>query len=101
MPDLDNAWIKVENAAIAVRRHAETPLHHAFATHLHKVSGALRTLEKVFEGDIGEGAETYELEAILSPRDVLTEATAEAHKALADLHGALRAAHRGGNNATS
>ena len=90
---LDYAYEKVNNAVDAIRRHAETPLHYAFAKHLEKVSAALHDLEWTLSGDYGEGREIPAIEACISPTAVLEHCTGEAKLAIANLEVALAKAH--------
>lgn len=86
---LDYACDKVRDAAEAVRRRAETPLHRAFAKHLEKVSDALHDLEWVLSGDKCEGDEIAVINACLPKGAVLKTCTDEAWEALANLRTAL------------
>jgi hypothetical protein len=89
---LDYVYDRVHDAAQAVRRRAETPLHRALANHLDKVSDALHDLEWVLSGDKSEGDEIPAIEACLSREFILEHATQEAREALANLEAALEKA---------
>lgn len=86
---LDYAYEKVNDAADAVRRRAETSLHRAFAKHLDKVSAALRALEWMLSGGTSEGSEIEAIKACLPKGAVLKSCTEEAREALANLKAAL------------
>lgn len=89
---LDYVYARVEDAAMNVASRAQTPLHRAFAMHLHKVAKALRDLEWMLSCDTAEGSEIEAIRAALPEGAELECATARAREALADLHTALRGA---------
>jgi hypothetical protein len=88
---LNYVYSSVDSAARDVKFRAETPLHHAFATHLLKVAKALHDLEWVWSGDYGPGDEVEAIRAVLGEGAELEAATERAEKALADLKSVLTA----------
>lgn len=88
---LNYVYSIVESAARDVKFRAETPLHHAFATHLLKVAKALHDLEWVWSSDYGPGDEVEAIRAVLGEGAELEAATERAERALADLKSILRA----------
>lgn len=89
---LDYVFSRVDNAADVVLARADNPLHHAFASHLKKVSLALHDLEWVWSGDFGKGQEEAAIRAIVSPTDILLDAVKSAEKARDELIAALKEA---------
>lgn len=92
---LNYIYRSMDSAAFDVESRAETPLHHAFASHLRKVAKALHDLEWVWSSDYGPGDEVEAIRAVLGEGAEIEAATERAEKALADLTSALSANAKG------
>lgn len=91
---LDYLYGRVNDAVTQIDTYGETPVQRAFARHLEKVAKALHDLEWVMSGDYGEGGEVEAIMAVISPADVLQEATRRALEARDELNVAIEnAAH--------
>lgn len=77
---LDYVYIRVEDAAWSIGKRAETPLHKAFAKHLHYVAAALHDLEWLYSGDYSDGREVDSIRRCLSPEAELEAIIQEAGK---------------------
>ena len=88
---LNYVYSAVEGAAMTVSALAETTLHRAFASHLHKVAKALKDLEWMLSCDTSPGSEELAIRAVLHEGAEIEAATEQARKALADLEAALSA----------
>jgi hypothetical protein len=82
---LNYVFSQVDDAAHEIRRNAETPLHHAFADHLVKVSKALHDIEWLFSGDYGDGREVEAIREVVSPEAELQSLVARAEAISVDL----------------
>lgn len=82
---LNYAFSRLEDTAGDIRRHAETPLHHAFADHLIKVAKALHDIEWLFSGDYGEGQEVEAIKAVLPADAEIVSAIGRAEATSSDL----------------
>ncbi len=88
---LNYVYSSVEDAAMTVASRAETTLHRAFASHLHKVAKALKDLEWMLSYDTSPGSEEPAIRAVLHEGAEIEAATEQARRALADLEAALHA----------
>ena len=82
---LDYVYSRVQEAAGSVRSMARSPKHRAFADHLVKVAKALHDFEWAASGDSSFEDAEEAIDAVVSPADVLANATAEARRASDDL----------------
>ena len=78
---LDYVYQRVDDAADAIGRRADTPLQHAFAVHLKKVATALHELEWVWSCDTSPGDEIDAIKAVVDKEQVLSVAIARADEA--------------------
>ena len=79
----------IDEIARKVRDNAQSPLHHAFASHLEKVSLALEKLDKALDADISIDEADEEIRHIITPAIELDAATNLAYQALYALQDVL------------
>lgn len=86
---LDYAYARVDDVAIKVSTHAQTPLHRVFAAHLIKVANALKDLEWMLSDDTTPGSEVAAINACIADGDELELIIDDARKAADALNEAL------------
>lgn len=82
---LEYIYNRVGDAAESISNRSDSPLHRAFAVHLHKVATALHELEWVFSFDKSPGDEDAAIRACLPADAELRQAIADAEKARDEL----------------
>jgi hypothetical protein len=89
---LDYGQYKLDEMADNICSRSRKPIHRAFATHLRKVGKAVHDLEWMFSCDTSAGDEIEAIKSVISPSDILTQATQDAEIMLGELKEAIKEA---------